>query len=91
MKRVKDMDGFEDLFITIVHCLEKMKINKDSKCNRDTTVKSSSFFTLVSTVQFNACLVLIRSVLDMMLPVAQLLQSKSIDICDAFLKKVALS
>ena len=59
-----------------------MKFNKDNTCNRDTSVNASSFFTLVSTVQFVACLVLTRSVLDMTLPVAQLLQSKSIDICD---------
>ena len=59
-----------------------MKFNKDNTCNRDTSVNASSFFTLVSTFQFVACLVLTRSVLDMTLPVAQLLQSKSIDICD---------
>ena len=59
-----------------------MKFNKDNTCNRDTSVKASSFFTLVSTFQFVACLVLTRSVLDMTLPVTQLLQSKSIDICD---------
>ena len=59
-----------------------MKFNKDNTCNRDTSVKASSFFTLVSTFQFVACLVLTRSVLDMILPVRQLLQSKSIDICD---------
>ena len=59
-----------------------MKFNRDNTCNRDTSVKASSFFTLVSTFQFVACLVLTRSVLDMTLPVTQLLQSKSIDICD---------
>ena len=77
------MDRFEELFIPIVHCLKKKEINKDNKCNRDTSVKASSFFTLVSTFPFVACLVLTRSVLDMTLPVTQLLQSKSIDICDA--------
>ena len=76
------MDTFEELFIPIIHCLEKMKFDKDSACNRDTSIKASSFFTLVSTFQFVACLVLTRSVLDMTLPVTQLLQSKSIDICD---------
>ena len=59
-----------------------MKFNKDNTCNRDTSVKASSFFTLVSTFQFVACLVLTRSVLHITLPVTQLLQSKSIDICD---------
>ena len=42
-------------------------------CNRDKSVKASSFFTLLSTFQFVACLVLTRSVLDMTLPVKQLL------------------
>ena len=76
------MDTFEDLFIPIIYCLERMKFNKDNTCNRDTSVKASSFFILVSTVQFVACLVLTRNVLDITLPVTQLLQSKSIDICD---------
>ena len=76
------MDTFEELFVLIIYCLEKMKFSKDNTCNRDTSVKASSFFTLVSTFQFFACLVLTRSVLDMTLPVTQLLQYKSIDICD---------
>ena len=75
------MDTFEEHFIRIVHYLEKMKFSKD-KCNRDTSVNVSSFFTLVSTFQFVACLVLTRSVLDMTLPVTVLLQSNSSDICD---------
>ena len=78
IERVNGMDTFEELFIPIIYCLEKMKFNKDNTCNRDTSVKASSFFTLVSTFQFVACLVLTRSVLDMTLPVTQLLQSKSI-------------
>ena len=61
-----------------------MKINKDNTYNRDKSVKGSSLFTLVSTFHFVACLVLTRSILDMTLPVTQLLQSKSIDICDDF-------
>ena len=80
-EQVNGMDTFEELFIPIVYCLEKIKFNKDNKCNRDTSVKASSFFTLVSTFPFVACLVLTRSVLDMTLPVTQLLQSKSIGIC----------
>ena len=76
------MDTFEELFIPIICCLEKMKLDKDKTCNRDTSVKTSSFFALVSTFQLVACLVLTRSVLDMTLPVTQLLQSKGIDICD---------
>ena len=62
--------------------LNVQKFNKDNTCNRDTSVKVSSFFTLVSTFQFAACFVLTRSVLDMTLPVTQLLQPKIIDISD---------
>ena len=58
-----------------------MKFNKDNTCNKDTSVQASYFFTLVSTFQIVACLALTRRVLDMNLPVIQLLQSKSIDIC----------
>ena len=73
-----------------------MEFNKDNKCNRDTSVKASSFFTLVSTFHFVACLVLTRSVLYMTLPVTQLLESKSIDIPDGlhlieFLKALVIT
>ena len=72
IERVNGIDTFEELLIPIVHCLEKMEFNKDNKCNRDTSVKASSFFKLVPTFQFVACLVLTTSVLDMTLPVTQL-------------------
>ena len=82
IERVNGMDTFEELFFPLICCLEKMKLNKDKTCNRDTSVKTSSFFTLFSTFQFVSCLVLTRSASDMTLPVTQLLQSKGIDICD---------
>ena len=67
IERVNGMDTFEELFIPIICCLEKMKFNRDKTCN---------------TSQFAACLVLTKSVLEITLPVTQVLQSKSIDICD---------
>ena len=76
------MDTYEELFIPIIYCFEKLKLNKDNRCKTDTSVKASSFFILLSTFHFVACLVLTRSVLDMTLPVTQLLQSTSIDVCD---------
>ena len=76
------MDTYEELFIPIIYCFEKLKLNKDNRCKRDTSVKASSFFLLLSTFHFVACLVLTRSVLDMTLPVTQLLQFTSIDVCD---------
>ena len=85
IERVNGMDTFEDLFLPITYCLEKKKFNKDGTCNRDTSVKASPFFTLVSTFQFVACLMLTRSLLDMTLSVTQLLQSKSIDIVMAYI------
>lgn len=53
-----------------------MKLDKDNKCNIDTLVKVSHFFTLLSTLQFVS--VLTRNVLDVAL--TQLLESKRIDI-----------
>ena len=75
------MDTFEEHFIPIVHCLEKMKFSKD-KCNRDTSVKVSYFFIVVSTFQFVVCLVLTINVLYMALPGTLLSKSNSSDICD---------
>ena len=43
IERVNGMDTFEELFIPIIYCLEKMKFNKDNTCNRDTSVKASLF------------------------------------------------
>lgn len=53
-----------------------MKLDKDNKCNINTLVKVSYFFTLLSTLQFVS--VLTRNVLDVAL--TQLLESKRIDI-----------
>ena len=55
IERVNVMDTFEEVFIPVVYCLEKMKFNKDNAFNGDTSVKALSFFTLVSTFQFVAC------------------------------------
>ena len=43
IERATGMDTFEELFTPIIHCLEKMKFNKNNKRNRHTSVKASSF------------------------------------------------
>ena len=36
IERINGMDIFEETFIPITYCLEKVKINVDNTCNRDT-------------------------------------------------------
>ena len=82
IEQVNSMESFEEPFIPKICCLGKVKFNEGNKCKKDTSVKASSFFTLVSIFEFVARLVLTRRVLDMILTVTQLLQSKSVDIRD---------
>ena len=82
IEKVIDMVSFKELFIPIVYCLRKKKIYKDNNCNADTSVTAYLFFRLFSTFQLVSCSVLTKSILDIILPVTQLLHSKSIAMCD---------
>ena len=73
-----------------------MSVNEGRVCNRETSTKASSFYKLIASFDFIATLVLTRSILDLTLPVTELLQGKEIDMADAshlldFLKSVILS
>ena len=73
-----------------------MSVNEGRVCNRGTSTKVSSFYKLIASFDFIATLVLTRSVLDLTLPVTELLQGKEIDTVDAShlldsLKSVILS
>ena len=77
------LDSFKDLYISIVFCLESISVNEVRVCNRETSTKASSFYKLIASFDFIATLVLTRSILDLTLPVTELLQGKEIDIADA--------
>ena len=51
--------------------------------NQDTSAKATSFYKLMTSFDFRSSLVITRSILDLTLPVTQLLQGPAIDIADA--------
>ena len=73
-----------------------MSVNEGRVYNRDTSTKASSFYKLIATFNFISTLVLTRSILELTLPVTELLQGKEIYMADAShlldtLKSVILS
>ena len=96
VEQITGLDDFEDLYISIVFCLESVSINEGRVCNRETSTKASSFYKLIASFDFIETLVLTRSIFDLTLPVTELLQRKEIDMADAShlldsLKSVILS
>ena len=83
VEKVTGLDDFEDLFAAIVFCLEEMSLNIGRVCNQDTSAKATSFYKLMTSFDFLSSLVITRSILDLTLPVTQLLQGPAIDIADA--------
>ena len=60
-----------------------MSLNMGCVCNEDTSAKTTSFYKLMASFDFLSSSVITRSVLDLTLPVNQLLQGPAIDIADA--------
>lgn len=83
VERITGLDDFEDLYVPIVLTLEKMSLNVDKKSNRDTSLKATSYLKLIASFDFIVALVITRSILDMTLPVTELLQAKAVDISDS--------
>ena len=42
--KITGLDGFEDLFGSIVFCLEEMSLNMGRVCNQDTSAKATSSY-----------------------------------------------
>ncbi|XP_046853849.1 52 kDa repressor of the inhibitor of the protein kinase-like [Xenia sp. Carnegie-2017] len=59
-----------------------MSHNAGHVCNPETSSKASSFLALISTFRFIVSLVISRNILDLTLPVTQLLQAKTCDVMD---------
>ena len=83
VEKVTGLDDFEDHFAPIAFCLEKMSWNIERVCNQDTSAKATSFCKLMTSFNFLSSLVITRPILDLTLPVTQLLQGPEIDIADA--------
>ena len=83
VEKVTGLHDFEDLFAPIVFCYTEMSLNMGRVCNQETSAMATSFYKLMASFDFLSCLVITRSVLDLTLPVTQLLQGPAIDIADA--------
>ena len=59
-----------------------MSVNEGRVFNKEPLTKASSFYKLIASFDFITTLVLIRSTLDLTLPVTELLQGKEIDIAE---------
>lgn len=82
IERVDGMDVFQELFVPIFFTLSEMSLNAERVCNPATSSKATSFLALISSFQFIVALVISRNILDLTLPVSQLLQSKVNDVMD---------
>ena len=55
-----------------------MSVNEGRVCNNETSTKASTFYKSIASFNFIATLVLTRSILDLTLPVTELLQRKEL-------------
>ena len=78
VEQITGLDDLEDLFVSIVFCLESMSVNEERVCNKETSTKASSFYKLIASFDFITTLVLTRSILDLIHSVTELLQGKKL-------------
>ena len=83
VEQITELDDFKELYVSIVFYLESMSFNEGAVCNRETSIKASSFYKLIASFDFIATLILTGSNLDLTLLVAELLQGKETDMADA--------
>ena len=75
VEKVTGLNDFEHLFAPpILFCLEEMILNMRRACNQDASAKATLFYNLVTSFDLLSSLVITRSILDLILPVTQLLQ-----------------
>ena len=82
VERIEGMDTFQELFIPLYHVLEDMADNAEGNYNPSLSSDALSHFRHNSTFDFIVVFLITRHVLDVTLPVTQLLQGNSLDIMD---------
>ena len=71
--RIAGLYDFKELFIPMVFSLEQMSLNMGRICNQDTSTKALLYYKLLTSFEFISALALTRHVLDLNLPVTELL------------------
>ncbi|XP_028406782.1 52 kDa repressor of the inhibitor of the protein kinase-like [Dendronephthya gigantea] len=79
VERVKGLSTFEELFVPVYNLLDDMT---NGKYNPSLRTDASHLLSLISNFEFVAILVITRNIINLTLPVTQLLQGKSIDVMD---------
>ena len=82
VERVEGLDTFQELFVPLFHTLDDMVNARGENFNPSRASDALTHLTRISKFDFIVALVITRHVLDITLPVIQLLQGKSIDIMD---------
>ena len=78
------MDVSEELFVPVYYSLLIMKKNNDTAHNNnETSAKAEPLFKLVHDFEFVVTLVVTRSILHYLLPVARKLQAKDVDVAQS--------
>ena len=44
VKQITGLEDFEDLYISVIFCLESMNVDEGRVCNRETSTKTWSFY-----------------------------------------------
>ena len=57
VEQIKGLDNFEDLYVSIVFCLEFISVNEGKVCKRETSRKASSLYKLIASFDFTATVV----------------------------------
>ena len=78
---IEGLDTFQELFVPLYETLNNMSRNR-GEFSPTVSSDASSHLTRIFKFEFVVALVITRHVLDVTLPVTQLLQGKSIDIMD---------
>ena len=82
VERIEGLDTFNELFIPLFHLVEEIRNSSTDEYNKNIKRDALTYLTLISRFDFIVSLVITRRVLDLTLPVTQLLQGKTIDVMD---------
>ena len=82
VERIEGLDTFNELFIPLFHLLEEIRNSSTDEYNKNIKRDALTYLNLISRFDFIVSLVITRRVLDLTLPVTQLLQGKAIDVMD---------
>ena len=82
VERVEGLNTFNELFTPLFRLLEEIKNRRTDEYSKNIKRDALIYHNLISRFDFIVTLVITRHVLDLTLPVTQLLQGKTIDIMD---------